>query len=65
MSHDSVSANLFEFLWHDEAQQLEKSSISHFSEKISFSGNMGPIWPKITQPYCIFTALEVLGNLLA
>ena len=39
MSHDSLSEDLFEALWHDEA--LDKSSLSHFSEEISFLGNIG------------------------
>ena len=36
--HDSLSEDLFEVLWHDEA--LDKSSLSHFSKKISFLGNL-------------------------
>ena len=32
MSHDSLSEDLFGVLWHDEAQQIDKSSLSRFSE---------------------------------
>ena len=32
MSHDSLSEDLFGVLWHDEAQQMDKSSLTHFSE---------------------------------
>ena len=32
MSHGSFSEDLFGVLWHDEAQQIGKSSLSHFSE---------------------------------
>ena len=39
MSCDSLSDDVFEVLCHDEAQQIEKSSLSHFFKKISFRGN--------------------------
>ena len=55
MSHDSLSEDLLEVLWHDETQQINKSSASHFSKKIYFCGNMGSIWPKITQTYMTLT----------
>ena len=59
LSHDSLSEDLFEVSWHDEA--LDKSSPSHFSKKKFLFGQYGPIWLKITQP----TALEVFRNILA
>ena len=59
MSHDSLSEDFFEVLWHDEV--LDKSSLSHFSKKISFLGNIGPIWLTITQPI----ALKIFRDILA
>ena len=40
MSHDSLSEDLFGVLWHGEAQQIDKSSLSHFSEFQKYSGMM-------------------------
>ena len=34
LSHDSLSEDLFEVLWHDEA--LDKSSFTYFSKKFPF-----------------------------
>ena len=59
MSHDSLSEDFFEVLWHDEV--LDKSSLKHFSKQSSFLGNIDPIWLKITQP----TALKSFRNILA
>ena len=32
MSHDSLSEDLFEVLWHHEVQKIDKISLSHFSK---------------------------------
>ena len=45
MYHDSLSEDLFEVLWHDEA--LDKSSLTHFSKRISFLGNISPFGSKL------------------
>ena len=44
--HDSLYEDVFKDFWHDEA--LDKSSISHFSKKISFSENIGPFGSNYT-----------------
>ena len=49
MSHDSLSDNFFEILWHNAAQYLDKSNLVNFQNKISFWSNMGTSWPKIKQ----------------
>ena len=36
MSHDSLSEDVLEVLWYNEAQWIGKSSVSQFSKKISF-----------------------------
>ena len=43
--HDSLSEDLFEVLWHDEA--LDKSSLTHFSKRIFFLGNISPFGSKL------------------
>ena len=45
LSRDSLSKDFFKYLWHDEA--LDKSSLSHFSKKISFLGNIGSFGSKL------------------
>ena len=52
MSHDSLSEDLFGVLWHDEAQQIDKSSLSHFSESQKHSRMM----------WCNSQALVILVN---
>ena len=64
MSHDSVSEDLFEVFWHHEVQKITKLVFIIFP-KISFWGNMGPIWPKIAQSYIKSTAPEIFRNILA
>ena len=34
MSHDSLSEDLFEVLWHHEIQKIDKISLSHFSKNL-------------------------------
>ena len=34
MSHDSLSEDLFEVLWHHEVQKIDKISLSHFSKNL-------------------------------
>ena len=59
MSHDSLSEDLFEVLWHHEIQKIDEISLSNFSKNLFWRGNMDPIWPKITQSYITSTALEI------
>ena len=55
MSHDSHSEDLFEVLWcYDEAQYLDKSSLSHFSE---FQKHSNMMW-------CNSETLIILVNFL-
>ena len=42
MSHGSLSEDLLEVLWYNEAQWLGKNSVSQLSKKISFWGQYGP-----------------------
>ena len=53
MSHGSLSEDLLEVLWYNEAQWLGKNSLVNFPKKSHFGGNMDPIWSKITQTYII------------
>ena len=48
---------VFEIVWCDGTQYIDKSNVSQFSKKISFWSNMGPILRKITQ--LKLTALEI------
>ena len=41
MSHDSLSEDLFEVLWHHKAQMIDKISLSHFSKNLLL-GQYGP-----------------------
>ena len=40
LSHDLLSEDLFEVLWHDNP--LDKNILSNFSKKISILVNIGP-----------------------
>ena len=45
MSHDSLSEDLFEILWHHEIKKIDKISLSHFSKNIllrQFGPNLEP-----------------------
>ena len=46
----------------DKRQKVDKNSIIQFSPKyplLGQMGNLGPIWPKIMQPYILWSALNV------
>ena len=36
MSRDSFSEDLFEVLWYDEAQNIDKISLTHFSKNFPY-----------------------------
>ena len=58
MSHDSLSEDLFEVLWHNEVQKIEKIALVIFP-KISIWGNMGLIWNTIMKIYSRYTMVIV------
>ena len=51
-SHDSLSEALFEILQHDEAKEIDKGSLSYFSE---FQKHCSMVW-------CNSQTLVILGN---
>lgn len=61
--YHSLSQEFAGIFLDDQAQQIDKSTVSRFPKKIFFVGNMDPIWPKITQPYIKLTSLEIFRNI--
>ena len=54
MSHDSLSEDLFEVLWHHEIQKIDKISLSHFSKNLL----LGQYRPNLAQNYTILYGIN-------